>query len=123
MTAAAPWLSGPAGAVRVNAAHTEQVIDLPTGAVVLCSNDDCPVGAFRIGTQVFATQYHPEMTDAFIAAVVDTFAPKLGKTEHDDALASLTPPADTDRFIGWIVGFFEQPVQPVRTAPPADPSL
>ena len=104
----APWMAGPTGALRVNAAHTEQVVALPSGARVLAGTADCPVGIYAIGTRVFATQYHPEMTDGFLAAVVEEFGPHLGAQVFGAARASLSPPADTARFVAWIVGFFEQ---------------
>jgi len=108
VTHPAPWMAGAAGPLRVNAAHTEQVSALPPGAEVISANAECPVGAYRIGTTVFATQYHPEMTDGFIAAAVEEFGPELGAAVYDKAVLSLRQPADTDRFINWIVRFLEQ---------------
>ena len=107
ITAQAPWMVGPATALRLNAAHTEQVTALPPGAEVLSGNDECPFGTYRIGTSVFATQYHPEMTDDFIAALVEEFGPALSPGLHAKARASLAPPADTALFAEWIARFFE----------------
>ena len=41
--------------------HKEAVSRLPDGAVLLASSATCPVQAFRIGTNVYATQFHPEL--------------------------------------------------------------
>jgi len=41
--------------------HKEAVRTLPEGAVLLASSADCPVHAFRIGRNVYATQFHPEL--------------------------------------------------------------
>lgn len=41
--------------------HQEAVRTLPAGAVLLASSADCPVHAFRIGRNVYATQFHPEL--------------------------------------------------------------
>jgi GMP synthase (glutamine-hydrolysing) len=41
--------------------HKEAVSRLPDGAVLLASSATCPVQAFRIGTRVYATQFHPEL--------------------------------------------------------------
>ena len=41
--------------------HKEAVRRLPEGAVLLASSADCPVHAFRIGRNVYATQFHPEL--------------------------------------------------------------
>ncbi len=41
--------------------HKEAVSRLPAGAVLLASSATCPVQAFRIGANVYATQFHPEL--------------------------------------------------------------
>jgi GMP synthase (glutamine-hydrolysing) len=41
--------------------HKEAVRDLPRDAVHLASSPDCPVQAFRVGRNVYATQFHPEL--------------------------------------------------------------
>ena len=41
--------------------HKEAVSKLPHGAVLLASSAACPVQAFRLGSNVYATQFHPEL--------------------------------------------------------------
>jgi GMP synthase (glutamine-hydrolysing) len=41
--------------------HKEAIHDLPPSAVLLASSPACPVQAFRIGRNVYATQFHPEL--------------------------------------------------------------
>jgi GMP synthase (glutamine-hydrolysing) len=41
--------------------HKEAIHDLPSAAVHLASSPDCPVQAFRVGRNVYATQFHPEL--------------------------------------------------------------
>jgi GMP synthase (glutamine-hydrolysing) len=41
--------------------HKEAVTRLPAHGVALASSSTCPVQAFRIGTNVYATQFHPEL--------------------------------------------------------------
>ncbi|MXS76268.1 GMP synthase [Microbacterium sp. CSI-V] len=49
-------------------AHKEGTAEVPPGATLLARNDDCPVQAYRAGTSLWATQFHPEPTaDAFVA--------------------------------------------------------
>lgn len=43
-------------------AHKEGTLQLPDGAVLLATNDTCPVQAYRIGDALYATQFHPEPT-------------------------------------------------------------
>ncbi|MFO7690547.1 MAG: glutamine amidotransferase [Cryobacterium sp.] len=42
--------------------HKEACRVLPAGAVLLASGPNCPVQAFRLGENVYATQFHPELT-------------------------------------------------------------
>lgn len=42
--------------------HKEACSRLPENAVLLASGEGCPVQAFRIGANVYATQFHPELT-------------------------------------------------------------
>lgn len=43
-------------------AHKEGTGRLPEGAVLLATNDACPVQAYRLGDTLYATQFHPEPT-------------------------------------------------------------
>jgi GMP synthase-like glutamine amidotransferase len=93
--------------IRLYAAHREQVLELPPHAEALGGNDACPIGSFRIGEHILTTQYHPEMTPAFVAALIDAFAHKLPDGVVDAARKSLDPVADTGRIAERIVAFFE----------------
>lgn len=48
--------------MTVLTAHKEGSIEPPPGAVLLATNDDCPVQAYRAGAGLYATQFHPEVT-------------------------------------------------------------
>jgi GMP synthase-like glutamine amidotransferase len=104
---ATPWISSP-GTIRLYAAHREQVTQVPEGAVVLGGNAECGIGSFTIGANVFTTQYHPEMTPDFIAALTDHLQDHLAQDVIESARASLVRRAETDRMAGMIVAFFEQ---------------
>ena len=41
--------------------HKEAMVRLPAHAVHLATSDTCPVQAFRVGRNVYATQFHPEL--------------------------------------------------------------
>ena len=59
--ASADRVFGPsAPALRVFTAHKESAAAVPPDAVLLATNDDCPVQAYRVGTHLYATQFHPE---------------------------------------------------------------
>jgi GMP synthase (glutamine-hydrolysing) len=53
--------------------HKEAVSRLPHGAVLLASSASCPVQAFRLGRNVYATQFHPELDLAGIIARTEAY--------------------------------------------------
>jgi GMP synthase-like glutamine amidotransferase len=107
VVAPAPWMDG-AGRIRLAAAHGEQVLDLPPGATVIGRSRGCPVAVYRIGGQVFATQYHPEMTPDFAAALTEELDPHLPPGVGAAARAALARGIEGARFAEWIARFFEQ---------------
>lgn len=53
--------------------HKEAVRRLPDGAVLLASSPTCPVHAFRIGRNVYATQFHPELDVEGLCLRIETY--------------------------------------------------
>lgn len=54
---------GPSGAaLTVFTAHKESAEHTPPDAVLLATNEACPVQAYRVGTHMYAAQFHPEPT-------------------------------------------------------------
>ncbi|HEX5087392.1 MAG TPA: glutamine amidotransferase, partial [Nocardioides sp.] len=53
--------------------HKEAVSRLPRGAVLLASSATCPVQGFRIGRNVYATQFHPELDVEGICLRIDIY--------------------------------------------------
>ena len=69
--------------------HKEAVSELPGHAVVLASSAACPVQAFRVGSNVYATQFHPELDAAGMSTRVDAYknAGYFPPTEADEIKA------------------------------------
>ena len=54
-------LFGPSGdELAVFTAHKESAAATPPGADLLAIGEACPVQAYRVGTHLYATQFHPE---------------------------------------------------------------
>jgi GMP synthase (glutamine-hydrolysing) len=53
--------------------HKEAIALLPPNAVALATSAACPVQAFRIGTRVYATQFHPELDLDGLATRVEVY--------------------------------------------------
>ncbi len=101
-----PWMR--ARKIWQYAAHIEQVTTPPENAEIIMSHPGCPVGGMAIGNKVFTTQNHPEMTDAFIAALIEELADDKPKDVITRARKSLKLGADNGVFADWIINFFEQ---------------
>lgn len=55
-----PLLSGFPDQIGVMLGHKEACDSVPMGAVLLMTGEVCPVQMFRVGRNVYATQFHPE---------------------------------------------------------------
>jgi GMP synthase (glutamine-hydrolysing) len=53
--------------------HKESMVRLPPGAVQLATSTACPVQAFRVGRNVYATQFHPELDDEGICTRIEVY--------------------------------------------------
>jgi len=53
--------------------HKEAISRLPDHAVLLASSPTCPVQAFRVGTAVYATQFHPELDAASLCTRIEVY--------------------------------------------------
>lgn len=56
-----PLLAGFPSRFDAFVGHKEAITVLPPSATLLASSPACPVQMFRVGTNVYATQFHPEL--------------------------------------------------------------
>lgn len=68
-----PLLSGFPAQIDVLVGHKEAVDTTPEGAVLLMTGRDCPVQMFRVGKNVYATQFHPEADGNEFALRIDIY--------------------------------------------------
>ncbi len=54
--------------------HKEACDSTPEGATLLLTGSDCPVQMFRVGENVYATQFHPEGNAEGFILRIDTYA-------------------------------------------------
>jgi GMP synthase (glutamine-hydrolysing) len=87
--------------------HKEAVSHLPEHAVLLASSPGCPVQAFRVGSNVYATQFHPELDIAGLVTRIEVYkhAGYFEPHEADDykamarASSVFEPPKILARFV------------------------
>ena len=66
-------LAGFPSQIDVLLGHKEAVDTTPEGATLLMTGRDCPVQMFRIGKNVYATQFHPEGDAQEFILRIDTY--------------------------------------------------
>jgi GMP synthase (glutamine-hydrolysing) len=78
--------------------HKEAVRELPAGAVTLACSHACPVQAFRLGRNVYATQFHPELDVPGIVMRVRVYqhAGYFPPEEMEELIARLSPAVVTE---------------------------
>ena len=68
-----PLLTGFPKQIDVLLGHKEAVDTTPKGATLLMTGRDCPVQMFRVGENVYATQFHPEGDAEEFSLRIDTY--------------------------------------------------
>ena len=101
----APWMGTAPSRMSLHAAHKEQVTALPRGGVALAGTAQVPNGHVTVGPKVFTTQYHPELSRAFMAELIDEMAPDLPPDLARTARESLKDSTDERLMAQWIARF------------------
>ncbi len=68
-----PLLAGLPDSFWALVGHKEAISVLPGHAVLLATGESCPVQMFRVGRNVYATQFHPELDADGLATRIDVY--------------------------------------------------
>ncbi|MGD9619375.1 MAG: glutamine amidotransferase [Mycolicibacterium sp.] len=68
-----PLFVGLPGEFDAFGGHKEAASSLPSHVACLAASADCPVQAFRVGANVYATQFHPELDVAGVCTRIDVY--------------------------------------------------
>ncbi|MCB1669794.1 MAG: glutamine amidotransferase [Gammaproteobacteria bacterium] len=94
-----PLLQGLPPTFRVLVGHKEACDAIPPGCTLLATNDRCPVQMFRLKTNIYATQFHPEGDAAGFTVRINVyrhhgyFPPAMAETLIDRIALEKTPDA------------------------------
>lgn len=69
-----PLVAGMPASFSAFVGHKEAISRLPPSATLLASSTTCPVQMFRVGRNVYATQFHPELDLAGITTRIHAYA-------------------------------------------------
>jgi GMP synthase-like glutamine amidotransferase len=87
--------------------HKDQVIQLPKGAQLLASAEQCPNSMYSIGDHVFTMQGHPEFTREYSKDLMEMRRDILGAETFNAGVASLDKPLMRDIVSRWIIRFMK----------------
>jgi GMP synthase (glutamine-hydrolysing) len=68
-----PVFAGVPRAFAAYGGHKEGMSRLPESATLLATSDACPVQAFRVGHNVYATQFHPELDELGVCTRIEVY--------------------------------------------------
>ncbi|GAA4418727.1 glutamine amidotransferase [Georgenia halophila] len=104
-----PLLRDVPTAFQAYVGHKEACTALPEGAVLLATSDRCPVQMFRLGTNQYVTQFHPEMDREAIVTRIKAYryAGYFDADEIDDVIARVCA-ADVGASHGVLRAFVER---------------
>ena len=93
-----PLLAGLPGAFDAFVGHKEACRVLPPTAVLLAGSAGCPVQMFRVGSNVYATQFHPELDVHGLITRIHVYqdAGYFPPSELDELVARVTPAVVTE---------------------------
>ncbi|MBO1902846.1 glutamine amidotransferase [Leucobacter weissii] len=94
--------------------HKEAIAEVPPHLAVLASSPGCPVQAFRVGRNVYATQFHPELDPGSMSQRVRTYRGHgYFDPEEMDALIERVEAADVRASHLVLARFIEQYISSV----------
>ncbi|MDQ1128911.1 glutamine amidotransferase [Microbacterium sp. SORGH_AS_0888] len=103
-----PLFAGMPASFAAFVGHKEAVRRLPSHLTLLASSPTCPVQAFRAGTNVYATQFHPELDVDGITTRIHAYAGfgYFAADELDHTLAAVrrTSVTEPSRMLRTFVG-------------------
>ncbi|MGR0218325.1 glutamine amidotransferase [Agromyces sp. ZXT2-6] len=98
-----PLLAGIPRTFNAFVGHKEAIRSLPGSATLLGSSPTCPVQVFRVGANVYATQYHPELDLDGIVLRIHAYADHgyfaAGELELTLASAGRAPVSEPSRML------------------------
>lgn len=87
--------------------HKDQVIQLPKGAQLLASAEQCPNSMYSIGDHILTMQGHPEFSREYSRDLMEMRQDILGPDTYKAGVASLDKPLMRDIVSRWIIRFIK----------------
>ena len=102
----APWVTTTEPhTVSVQAMHQDQVIRMPEGAHLWLTSAYAPLAGFTIDRRVWTIQPHPEFSEKFSRALIDSRRILFGDTLWNQGLSTVGEPTDNELLADWMAAF------------------
>ena len=87
--------------------HKDQVVQLPEGAQLLASAEQCPNSMYCVGDHILTMQGHPEFTREYSRDLMEMRREILGVETYSEGVASLAKPLKKNIIARWIIRFMK----------------
>lgn len=104
-----PWFAG--GTVGLHSFHQDVVTKLPPSSRVIGSSKTAAIPAYVIEDTALGIQYHPEITTALEAALIEEYSDRLGHEICAVGLESLSNPVHNELVAQWILQFLANQIR------------
>ena len=85
--------------------HQDQVTLPAPGSTLLASTDICPVAMTAIGEHILSFQGHPEFSEAYMRALMDSRIDVIGERTYSEAVRSLQNRHDGQKIAALMLAF------------------
>lgn len=102
------WMEPAREDLALLVSHQDQVVQPPSGAVVLAGHDFCPFDMLQVEDHILTFQGHPEFEPGYSRALIELRHDRIGPDRAEAALDSLAQPADSGIAAQWIRRFIER---------------
>lgn len=101
------WMRPRAQALNIVVSHEEEVVKLPTGALLLGSNDHCKNYMFQYGDHFLGIQGHPEFSRQYSRDMMNFRKETIPPNARARGLQTLSRELDSPVFARWIDNFLQ----------------
>lgn len=99
------WMTPCRASFRLISSHKDQVVTLPSRAVLFAASEICPNGGYTIDGHILTFQGHPEFEPEYAARLMTSRRELLGEQRFAVGMASLAQRIDSVLIAKWIVNF------------------
>ncbi len=102
-----PWMDPPLDTVSLFMSCQDQVEQLPSGAKVLASSQQCPVAIFRHGT-LLGIQGHPEWQAPYASGLLELRAERVGSDRVEAARSTFAKQRNSVEIEKWALNWISR---------------